>query len=402
MLIKTTIQEALQSLYSTKQRTILALIGIIIGIGSVIAMISIGQIVQTEALKQFKELGTDILTIQKGAADPKAEGGAASRSAVILKLKDILEIPMYCPFIASVAPFVATSASSGYGGKLFENVSLFGVTQSFADLNKLKSIEGRLLSDVDDMSQFCVVGNQVYKKMKEWGAAKVVGEEIKIGGRLFTVIGVLGDTPTGGMRLLNANDSILIHITTALRMNTSNEINNMSARVKPGVSNTAAQVQLTEYFRKKLKAKTMNVISPEEMIATMEKQMQMFTLLLGAIGSIALLVGGVGVMNVMLVSVSERRKEIGIRRALGARRKDIRSQFLIESFILSLIGGLLGILLGVTASYLICMLAKWDFLVSYMAIIIGFGVSSAVGIFFGYYPANQAAKLDPIVALRSD
>ena len=219
---------------------------------------------------------------------------------------------------------------------------------------------------------------------------------------LYTVIGVLNESPAGGMRLLNANDAIFIHITTALRMSTSNEIANMNARVKPGVSNTAAQVQLTEYFRKKIKAKAMNVVSPEEMIATMEKQMQMFTLLLGAIGSIALIVGGVGVMNVMLVSVSERRKEIGIRRALGARRKDIRSQFLIESFILSLIGGLLGILLGVSASYVICWAAKWEFIFSYAAIIIGFGVSSAVGIFFGYYPANQAAKLDPIVALRSD
>ena len=184
MLIKTTIHEALQSLYSTKQRSVLALIGIIIGIGSVIAMISIGQIVQSEALKQFKELGTDILTIQKGAVDPKAEGGAASRSAGVLKLKDIQEIPMNCPFIANIAPFVAASGASGYGGKLFENVAIFGVTQSFADLNKLKAMEGRLLSDVDEMSQFCVIGSQVYKKMKEWGAGKVVGEEIKIGGRL--------------------------------------------------------------------------------------------------------------------------------------------------------------------------------------------------------------------------
>jgi len=400
MLIKTTIHEAFQSLYTTKQRTILALIGIIIGIGSVIAMISIGQIVQTEALKQFKELGTDILIVQKGSTDSRP--GGASRSTSILKLKDILEIPAYCPSVASIAPYVSAPGSSGYGGKLFEATSIFGVTQSFADLNKLKIIEGRLLSDVDEMSQFCVIGIQVYKKMKEWGAKKVVGEDVKLGGRLFTVIGVLDEAPMGGMRLLNANDAIFVHITTAMRMSINNEISNMSARVKPGVSNATAQVQLTEYFRKKLKTKSMVVTSPEEMIATMEKQMQMFTLLLGAIGSIALIVGGVGVMNVMLVSVSERRKEIGIRRALGARRKDIRGQFLVESVILSLIGGILGILLGVLAAYLICYLAKWEFLISYSAILIGFGVSSAVGVFFGYYPANQAAKMDPIVALRSD
>jgi putative ABC transport system permease protein len=134
----------------------------------------------------------------------------------------------------------------------------------------------------------------------------------------------------------------------------------------------------------------------------MEKQMQLFTLLLGAIGSISLVVGGVGVMNVMLVSVTERKKEIGIRRALGAKRSDIQNQFLVEAMILSMLGGAIGIVIGIGVSYVLSIVNNWEYMISYMAILLGVGVSSSVGIFFGYYPAYQAARLDPITALRSD
>ena len=175
-----------------------------------------------------------------------------------------------------------------------------------------------------------------------------------------------------------------------------------SVRVSNGVTNQAARDQVLNYFRSKTKSSSVKVTSPEEIIAQMEKQMQMFTLLLGAIGSISLIVGGVGVMNVMLVSVTERRREIGIRRALGAKRGDIRGQFLIESIILSLIGGFFGIIFGVGASRVISYFAHWHFALSIGAILLGVGVSNAVGIFFGYYPARQASLLDPIVALKSD
>ena len=275
-----------------------------------------------------------------------------------------------------------------------------GVTESFLAINKLRVKSGRFLSDLDEQSQFCVVGNGVGREMQRLGAAGAVGERIRVGDNIFTVIGVIKDVPEGGMRRFDANTSVFVHITSVLRMSKDAEINTVTARVSPGYTNDSARKQVLTFFATKTKTPSVRVTSPEEVIAQMEKQMQMFTLLLGAIGSISLIVGGVGVMNVMLVSVTERRREIGIRRALGAKRGDIKGQFLIESIILSMIGGLIGIVVGVGAARIISHFAHWQFMVSVSAILLGVGVSTAVGVFFGFYPARKAARLDPIEALR--
>ncbi len=393
MILKANIKEACISLYSSKQRTILALIGIIIGIASVIAMVSVGKIVQEEAMRQFKAMGTDILTIRKGYS----QGQGAK-----IRLKDAMAIPQNCPGISLVAPFVQGSGTILYAGKRLERTSPIGVTHSISILNKLKVLKGRFLSDLDQYSNFCVVGDSVYEEIAKLGGGDGIGEKIKLDDRLFTIVGVLKAVPGGGAQNFDANESIFTHITTMMRMNSSVDINTIKARVKPGLIHQVAQAQVSGYFARNLKMPDVKVTSPEELIKQMQKQMQMFTLLLGAIGSISLLVGGVGVMNVMLVSVSERRKEIGVRRALGAKRGDIKSQFLVESLILSIIGGIVGILQGIGISYLISQYSNWQFIVSPVAVYLGFGVSSAVGIFFGFYPAHQASKLDPIVALRAD
>lgn len=398
MIFKANLHEAVRSLYSAKQRTLLALIGIVIGIGSVIAMVSVGNIVQQEALRQFKELGTDILAIEKdfgGNADGKS-------AAANFKLADVMALPQHSRAISVVSPY--TQGGGGetfFGGKRVERTHFLGVTESFLSTNKLTLSDGRFLSDLDWQSRYVVLGADIADQLRAYGADKVVGERLRIGENIFTVLGVLAPVLQSGARRFEPNVLVLAHIHPVLRMSGA-EIFVINAKVQPEVDNRTASEQVSAYFSKLTQPMAVRISSPEDLIAQMEKQSQMFTLLLGAIGGISLVVGGVGVMNVMLVSVSERRREIGIRRALGAKRGDIRQQFLIESVILSLIGGLLGVVLGIGSSWVISYFAQWQYELSLGAILLGVGVSSVIGVFFGLYPARQASQLDPIIALRSD
>lgn len=401
MTLKAHIKASARNLYAAKQRSILALIGIIIGIGSVIAMVSIGTIVSAEALKQFKGMGTNILTIRKNYS---WEQKAAKKSDVPIQLNDALNIPAFCPTVLAVAPYISQNGEISYTGKIIkvEGGSVLGVTQAFSGINKFRVENGRFISDLDEYDHFCVIGNSIYQKIKESGASNIIGEKIKLGGVIFTIAGAIEKVSGGGrMRQFEPNESAYIHITTAMRLKSNAEISTITAQIKPGASAKSAQKQIKAYF-KKTKTPDVRVTTAQELIKNMQKQTRLFTLLLGAIGSISMIVGGVGIMNVMLVSVSERRKEIGICRALGATRKDIQSQFLTESVILSLIGGVIGIAIGVLLSFIVSYFSKWEFMISYAAILLGVFVSSTVGIFFGFYPARQASRLDPIVALRSE
>ena len=398
MIFKANLKEALRSLQSAKQRTALALVGIVIGIGSVIAMVSVGSIAQQESLRQFKELGTDVLSIEKefmADDDPRAGKAPGFRLPLIMRL------PTSVPAVIDVSPYTQGGGGEAiYMGKPLEQASLMGVTESFLAMNKLRLQEGRALSDLDTYSRYVVVGSHIANQMRQRSAQTLPGQQLRMGDHVFTVVGTLAQAPVAGMRRFDPNTAILVHASTALRM-PGIEVSLVNARVRSGLSNASAAAQVQAFFAQQPAAPQVRVSSPEELIAQMEKQMQMYTLLLGAIGSISLVVGGVGVMNVMLVSVSERRREIGIRRALGAKQGDIRGQFLIESVILSLIGGLLGVVLGEAAAWLVCQVANWQFMVSIVAIALGVGVSTAVGVFFGLYPAGQAARLDPIEALRA-
>ena len=202
------------------------------------------------------------------------------------------------------------------------------------------------------------------------------------------------------MRRFQPDRAVIIPVSTAQRVFDRPEVRTVTARMSAGFHHVAATREVGDYFRRKSADLAVRVESAEELIEQMSKQTRLFALLLGSVGGISLLVGGIGVMNIMLVSVTERRLEIGIRRALGARRADIQSQFLMESVMLSLTGGIVGIGVGIGATWGICQYSGWELQVSLLAVGLGVGVASVTGMFFGFYPAYQAARLDPVAALR--
>lgn len=403
--IKADVKEAIGSLRVNKQRSILALIGIVVGIGSVTAMVSIGMVAKAETAKRFQELGVEILTVRaaRRSATPDAglgRGARGARGARTIRLSDARAMASELPSIVAATPSFVMFSSLAYAGKPLDSPSIMGVTASFADLNKLSLRSGRFISDLDVNRYYCVLGWQIAQALRRVATGALVGEAVTLAGQLCTVVGVLRRAPGSGQRAFDVNRAVFLPITTGLRTLAGAEIQFVLARRRPDVDHAAAAREVEGYFRRKA-GLAVWVQSAERVIQQMQNQMRLFTLLLAVIGSISLIVGGVGVMNVMLASVTERRQEIGIRRALGARRRDIQTQFLVESVILALLGGGLGIALGVAAAYGICAYSGWAFLVSKTAMALGVAMAGAVGVFFGFYPAYQAARLDPIAAMRA-
>ena len=228
-----------------------------------------------------------------------------------------------------------------------------------------------------------------------------IGDRITVNGQVFTVLGILRPVPFNSLFPTDFNGAMLIPLRTIRQIVTGAPINSLMVRLQSDLRVDEAVAQINQYFAPATHGAPLEINTAAQLIGAMQKQMQLFTLMLGSIGSISLLVGGIGVMNVMLVSVTERRQEIGIRLAIGARRFDIQLLFLVEAVLLSIIGGALGTALGVGASALIAKFSAWNFIVSQVAIPLGAGVSIAVGVFFGFYPAVIASRLNPIEALRS-
>ena len=324
--------------------------------------------------------------------------GAGSGGRPGIRLEDAVGLPDGTASIAGATPWSQGNTVIVYGGKKIADAPALGVTGNFLELHRLRLAEGRAISDLDFRRVHCVIGAIAVA----CGAPKrAVGETIRLKDRLCTVVGALNASPKSGMQPFKADRSVLIPVSTAQRLFPKRGVNRIGARMRPEVHHTAATEEVREYFRSKAPRLSVTVRSAQRLIEQMQRQAQTFALLLAAIGSISLIVGGVGVMNVMLVSVTERRKEIGIRRALGARRFDIQSQFLIESVVLSLIGGVFGIAVGVAGTWAFCHFSGWTFFVDPTAAGLGFVVAFLVGVFFGLQPAHQAARLDPIAALRS-
>ena len=396
--LTSTLREAVRSLHRANLRTLLGLIGIMIGIASVITMISTGEIAKAQARKDFEALGTDILTIQ--APEHLRDGGGRGS----IGLEDALALAEELASVSEAAPRIQTGGSFRYAGKPAGNGSVQGVSASFAPMNKLRMAEGRFVSNLDTGRYFAVVGAGVAQAMRRRGARSAVGEVLEVGERLYTIVGALESAPESFALpfTVEADRSVFVPITTARRTRPETPIDLIIARAAPGAHYADAARDVRAYFAKRARGLDLEVVSAEQLIEQMEAQLGLMTMLLGAVGSVSLIVGGIGVMNIMLMSVAERRREIGIRRALGANRGDIQRQFLIEALILTLGVGIAGVAVGTGATYGVSQIFEWDFVISPTSIVAGVGVSTAAGIFFGFQPAYHASRLDPIVALQGE
>ncbi|MDD5101059.1 MAG: ABC transporter permease, partial [Syntrophales bacterium] len=279
-LFQVNFHEAFRSLWGSRQRSLLALIGIVIGIGSVIGMVSIGTIVQQEAIRQFKDMGVDIITIRKNFSENKQAE---------FRLDVIIGITGEKSNILDVAPYL-TSGTEFIRGRQKISMEQMGVTASFFDLNKLRVLQGRAISELDQNRYFCVVGNELADFLKQTSTSPILGSQVTAEGRSFTVIGVLDKVAEGGLRPYGMNRAMMVPISTAFRTFQNPDINTIMARVAPHVPIGQLKVDIQDYFQKKARGMQVDVTSAEELIERMKKQMQMFSLLLGAIGSISLIV----------------------------------------------------------------------------------------------------------------
>lgn len=389
--------ESRVNLLAAKLRSLLALLGILIGTASVVAMVSGGQLAANETLKQFKTLGIDLLSVSISDADESGKGFATTS----LSLSQAQQLQKTLPAIKDIAPY-----TQQYSHLQFKQVALnggvLGVTSHFSSLIKMDLLAGRSISDLDQYAFYCVLGNGLYQQIKPHFSGNLIGQQIQIGKNLFTIIGIAKPWQENSFVFVNLDRSVLIPVLNSLLLNQYTTINNVLMRLTPQAKNAKVQADVEHFLQTALPNKKFYFRNAQELITHMEKQSAILTIFLGMIGGISLLVGGMGVMNIMLVSVIERRREIGIRLAIGATPANIRTLFLMEAVILALTGGGVGVFLGLLIAYLIAWFSHWEFTFFLLPPFIGFIVSAGIGIFFGLYPAHKASKLDPIQALRME
>lgn len=392
-------KEGLRNLYFSKLRSVLALLGVLVGTASVVAMVLGGQLATNEALKQFKALGTDLLATSINAANE--ESREANGKSDNLTLTQALGLADADQHILQVAPYTQLFSPIIYNGNPLNGIIL-GVTDSFADIVQVKLTAGRFVSVFDKYEFYCVIGNDIYQAMKQVSFKEPLGQQLQIGKNIFVIVGVADAWPENSFVYANIDNSVMVPIMASTVLSKYASISNIIMRLSPQADIQSIETQLTQTINQYLSGKQISFRSAKELIAKMRKQSDILTVFLALIGSVSLIVGGIGVMNIMLVSVMERRREIGIRLAVGAKRKDIGALFLLEAIMLSLVGGFAGVLVGIFIAYIIAWIWHWQFTLFLLPPLAGFSVSVAVGIFFGFYPAYLASKLDPIEALRAE
>ena len=394
MMVGECIRMSLDNIRSNKVRSFLTLLGIMIGVTAVIALISTVNAVSGSLASSFRSMGVGTLTVNATGSDLKT-GLTAADLAALSALDEV----------AGLTPSVSTNISSvSYGSRISTDFSVNGRNAYYFFLNGDMVKHGRTLKffDDDNASSVCVISQDVVDEF--FSGVNPVGEVIYLGGLPFTVVGRYEEDTGGGIAaIFTGSPDILIPYTAALRINGTDEINSVTVYIADGYDSDTAKTALSDELDRifEYEDDTFTITSMESVESTMETMMGMMSSLLAGIASIALVVGGIGIMNMMLTSVTERTTEIGLKKALGAMPWQIQLQFLIESFMLSMIGGLIGVAVGIGLSMILCNVLGAEFTLSGGAVALGVGFSAAVGIIFGFAPARKASGLNPIDALRS-
>jgi len=391
------------ALLRNKMRSLLTMLGIIIGVGAVIAMVAIGQGAQVSVDAQISSLGSNILMVFPGSM---SRGGVMSgaQTGTTLTEEDQQAVKEQCPAVAYVSPQIRTGAQVVYGDQNW-GTSIQGGTVGFFNIRDWKLDEGDLFADADvrAATKVCIIGQTVVQQLFE--GTDPVGQTVRIRNIPFRVIGTL--KPKGQNAMGQDQDDLIIVPYTTLQKRLIGQTRSwgfiVSANSKADIP--LAQQQITDLLRMRHKLgpnddNDFTIRNQTEIADAQSATTKIMTTLLASIASVSLLVGGIGIMNIMLVSVTERTREIGVRMSIGARKRDILTQFLMEAIVMSLLGGLLGIGLGVTGSGIISKIAGWPTFITSNSILLAVFFSMAVGVFFGFYPARKASLLHPIDALR--
>ncbi|MFZ2097018.1 MAG: ABC transporter permease [Anaerolineales bacterium] len=398
--------EAFESLSANKVRASLTILGIVIGVAAVIAMVSVGRGAQATITDSINGIGTNLIFVFRGGSQD-----VRNPKPITLSDAEAIADPFQAPSVSAVAPVIQDSGKITFGRES-ANTSISGVTPAYAQVRKYSLTEGEFINQEELLGQASVVllGSEVADKLfgRQDG---LVGETVRIEGQPFRVLGVLQSK--GGSSFSNADNQVLVPFSTAqarlIHHSVTDQVDLLlveaaSPQAVPAASDEVAQI-LRARHRTAIGADDFTILTQQDFLSTASTITNVLTIFLGGVAAISLLVGGIGIMNIMLVSVTERTREIGLRKAVGAHKADIMIQFLAESSVLSLIGGVIGIILGYTIAFAVGQIARANNAditpsIGIDIILIATLFSTAVGLFFGLYPANRAANLEPVEALR--